>query len=237
MKKKLSIFLCVLMLLVMSSSFVFAENSAHETATAPIQTSDPSEKFITFCDEYFADHTSYQIINEKERDISESFYTENVDNYRISNISAIWEYAKQNVMCFSKVTTIDVEPQTRGSYITKNISQWFYYLNGTGGAYTPSYEIQYTLAGSFVYNYNTGIISSYSGPTITLNWCSLNGVWSASMINATTRGVIAANKYSVTFTGNFKLKSLCSIPIGGLTIPGFTETFGPYYATLVGTPD
>jgi hypothetical protein len=137
----------------------------------------------------------------------------NISNtYFCDNIDLIWDYSKRNVSMFTKRIV-------------------------TEGKYTPDFELQQYISGNYLYNMNTGVISSYTGPTTWIDGCSLRGIWSYEMTDVSTRATIAPNKYSITFTASFKLRTTCSVPIGNISVPGFSETFGTYTNSITGYPE
>jgi hypothetical protein len=194
----------------------------------------PSEMFKKFCTEYFLSPSEYQVLD--KNNISNTYFCDNIDNFNSTNIDLIWDYSKRNVSMFTKRIVTDEKPDTRSPYINKNIKDWIYILE-TSGKYTPDFELQQYISGNYLYNMNTGVISSYTGPTTWIDGCSLRGIWSYEMTDVSTRATIAPNKYSITFTASFKLRTTCSVPIGNISVPGFSETFGTYTNSITGYPE
>lgn len=174
----------------------------------------PTEKFLQVCNEYFAVPSEYKVLDKTGCNISKRFYDDNVNNYNVSNIDSIWEYAKSNVsmvihntVISSPLDTINENSTLQNGITplvtnqTKTVRQEYYVLE-TGDP-KGNFDFSYHINGSFVYNIYTGVISSYSGPYIGVDYCSLHGYWSWQMENATTRGTISSDKYSVTFYGSF----------------------------------
>ena len=231
--KKNKLIACMLSILLLIS--------VSGTVQAAESVSQPSEKFIQFCEDYFLSPMEYKVVDKEDNDISQKFYDDNIKAYKRSKIDSIWKYTKLKVSMFKKSIVDETQAQSKeflplGSLITKTISDWFYVFE-TSGSWTPDFELQYYISGRYVYSYNTGEILEYTGPTVWIEYCDLNGVWSYAMTNVSTRGTIASNKYSIVFSASFKLQSSCSIPIGDIGIPGFGETFGPYSGSLVGYPE
>ncbi len=230
MKRLLSVFMCVAILLSFSINTFAKESDNSKTK--------PSEIFHQFCQEYFKSPDDYKVIDKEGNDINETFLTDNLASFNESNIDSIWDYTKKNVSKFSKVLVNNEDPSVISPYATvkKDVSEWFYEVE-TSGVKVPDFEFQYTISGSYTYDIAKGTILSYVGPYLSIDYCSLGGVWDYEPTNVSTRGTISSDKYKITFSASFKMIVELTVPIGDIGIPGYTETLGGYYNSFDAYPD
>lgn len=258
MKKLLSIVVASVLLLTTSAVPTLAKgnikpNQLSQNTLAEKHLDAPSEYFKTFCNDFFKDCSTYEALDLQGHNITKQFYNDNLNASKNKDFNSIWKYAKENISMFTNTVISDAVPNLENKLRmgidttrnvarpyslskTKNVKKLFYQLN-TKTKYAPNFEFAYWVSGSFVYNPNTGKISSYSGPYINMHMCSLHGVWSYTMYNISTSGKISSDKYSVTFSGSFSLHTWCNLPIGNISQPAADEYFGPYYGSFSSSGD
>ncbi len=230
---------------VLVAVFLFNCNVSLAAGNTEIKSQSDQEistKFKELCNSFFVTPKNYKVIDNSGNDICEEFYSANKSFYESSNYSSIQEYMYANVDYFCKENIQEVNssksglPVLRGAIKTKSYSDWFYKAVDSS-KYCPDFEMQYTISGTFNYNNNTGKITSYSGPDFDLSYCSLRGVWSYAAEKVSTKATIASNAYSIKASCSFKLKTTCSVPVGEISVPGFSETFGPFTGSMTYSPE
>ncbi|MDF1496090.1 hypothetical protein [Caproiciproducens sp. CPB-2] len=222
MKKILSIFICGVMLFTtMSVTPVYATTKKTVDAANNSENSYRiSKKFTSVIEDYFKNQTAYTVLDETGNEISNAFYKDNIENYNSSDFAAIEKYiSNKKISCLSKFTVTKEPLNMSGSglngemtpyaferqYISKE-DNYVAYANSSAYG-TIGINCTATLSGSFIYNANTGIITGYSGPTLSFDYEPLNfddtSSLNVSPDNVSTSAKIPSSKYSITFTANY----------------------------------
>lgn len=247
--KKICVMLmcCTLVVAMMLGSTTAYATTKESLPTSKTQRAfEPTERFVRLITDYFNQQNAYTVFDEEENNISDKFYSDNINNYKSANFNAIRLYVVNNVSYFSKTTIEKVPSNITASYTNGGITPYAterkyvkqedsYIASANSSIYgTISIDCTATLTGSFVCNYNTGVISSYSGPTLSFSYepenfddtSSLN----VSANNISTSAKISSNKYSITFTAYYD-------------VTGTYNTFAPFTfvknkgITITGTPN
>lgn len=224
MKKIIYSIMTFLFVLSLGTNVVNASEKGKNTDKTQIV----SNTFIQLCDEFFEDNTMFEVLDTNGNNISDIFYSENLNNYQNNNYLSISIYFRKNVDVLKKNTISNEDNiNARNAIKTKKYSYWFYKLDKSGGS-TPDFEIQYEISGSYKYNANTGKITSATTPSFNVLYCSLSGLWSYQTTNVKTNAKIASDNYSMTASCSFNLDSYLSIPVAAWSYNRKMETFGPY---------
>jgi hypothetical protein len=167
-------------------------------------------------------------------DISTSYYLATIGWYQDDNIEAIYDYMRENVSRYRKIE-LSSNGKARGAYQSAKQTETFIgYVDNTT---INGFDIVYTLTGEFTYNANTGKISSYSSPSISLTHVGISNLVSGEMTNASTSASKTSDGYGVNFEGHFYVLSTQYIPVGLASVPFRTETTGPYSASFTAYGD
>nr|WP_319489810.1 hypothetical protein [uncultured Caproiciproducens sp.] len=222
MKKILTMFLCgILLFTTMSVTPVYATTKRTDDSANNSESSYYiSKKFTSLIEDYFKNQTVYTVLDETGNEISNAFYKDNIENYHSSDFVSIKKYiVNKKISCFSKFTVTkeplnmsdsslsgDITPYAfERQYISKE-DNYVAYANSSAYG-TIGINCTATLSGSFIYNANTGVITGYSGPTLSFDYEPLNfddtSSLNVSPDNVSTSAKIASNKYSITFTANY----------------------------------
>ncbi len=196
----------------------------------------PSETFIDFFSGFYEDTDSYTIFTTSNDDITENFYKNTKHFYERNDYAGLKKYIWEHEQIAGGCQNVIV-PQTR-AFGVDSAYQSFYKLirKGTtpnGINFNLGGEMRYSISGSYSWNISTGKIATYSNPVIKIEVINLGAAFSESMENINTKATVSADKFSITFSGTFKLKVTFSIPLGKIPI-GIPLDCGTYSATAKG---
>lgn len=186
--------------------------------------------YADLCHDYYAYPHLYTIYDKNNVDVSDAFYSATIEWYKNNDINSIYDYAFKNVSYMDKTELIS-NSNARGALQTVRKTQTFY--DEVYNTKMNDFEIAYTLSGRFTYNANTGLISSYSSPSVTLTHVSLTGNISAAMTDISTNATLTTNGYKVKFSCQFNILSTVIYPVGIVDITMAEETTGPYINSFV----
>lgn len=208
------------------SGTVFATNSIKEDGGL----TGPTQLFFEVCDNLFAKSSTYRVIDKNGKDVTSQFLNDYQDYYFSGNYQAIWN------AIVNRSDTISWENELPSPQLLMNgsASESFYKL-GTTTEHMPgkSFEMLYTVSGTYKYHDGTGQISEYSNAVLNIESFNAGALFSYEQFGTSTNAKLAADKKSVTFSAEFSI-TLC---FNSLNLPGISwweEDFGPYKGSVTG---
>lgn len=223
-KKTISSILLIICMCFMLTYSVYAEDT-----TISDTTQNPST-FADLCNDYFTNKDLYTIFDKNNADISDSYYLATIDWYQNNNISSIWDYTSKNVSCMDKTEPIG-NSNARGALQTVKKTITFYDV--VYNTNMNDFEIAYTLSGKFTYNANTGLVTSYSSPSVTLTHVGISGNISATMTDVSTNATLTSEGYGVKFSCRFNILSTLTYSIGIINYVVAEDITGPYTNSFI----
>lgn len=170
---------------------------------------------------YFKNHKNYEVVNNKNEDINDFFYEQNIENYNKSDYSTIfsneWDdnisYICHTVVNQAVLNGQNMQPNT--SFLSKTVSKEFQNIREDDivGHRITIYD---TITGRFTYNANTGKISSYSSPSLKITYDGAGEAWNMNQKNVSTDARLSGDKYSIIFSASFDVVAtvyLDNIPV------------------------
>lgn len=216
--KKLKILFCSLIMMLLFSSYAYANEE--------IETNKVSfEEFIT---PYFeSDNT--QVFDRNGNDITIDFFARNKTFYLAGDFKSIKEYSDKKVGIFRAHKEVEtISPfgfnQTRHieSYEAK-------YINYSKGSAHASGYVKVTIGGNYVYNPESGIIVSAYNPTVKRVEYEDFREWKMSYTNLSTKASISSNKFYALFSASLTVHG--KYEYGGIV---WNENMGRITATVQG---
>lgn len=235
MRKRIKFVMAVVMALVVC--ICSNTDIIHAESTNAYNMSDETDvlgNFLTHC--YGA--PDYAVIMDANgNDITELFLGQVKDLYVEKDFDAIRELICENDYSLKyteefqeEVHTRDVQPR---AFLRKTVSDVYYVIETASNAgYTKEWLMR--LTGTFTYNANTFEVTNASAPTLSIEVASFGALFSPYITNVSTNYQIS--KYSVTFTGTYKMMATLGTSEGNIWITRDYD-FGTHTHTLVGKPD
>lgn len=205
MKKKFikmtSIFSMLILLFALSIPAVCLASQNEENQPG---LSGPSDTFIEVCDNLFTDNTGgYKAIDKDGNDITTTFTEEYAEAYNSGDYQTIWQAVLDDLQCVTWPEAVQEEPQTRAA-ITEHPSQSFYVLDYLNYPFQgKTFDMSYTISGTFQYEQSNGAIVYYSGATLNVNNVNVGSDYSWGLANISTRSYTTNNNQTVVFTASF----------------------------------
>lgn len=190
--------------------------------------------FLTHC----YDAPDYVVVMDANgNDITGLFLGQVRDLYLRNDFDTIRELIYENNYSLKYTEESEQEVQTRDiqprAFLRKTVSD-VYYVLGHASEAGYSKEWQMKLTGTFTYNANTFEVTNASAPILSIDYASFGALFSPYITNVSTNYQIS--KYSVTFTGTYKMRATLGLSEGDIWISRDYD-FGTYTHTLVGKPD
>jgi len=219
-----SMVLAVCLLMVMSTTAFAMESDNEDGLTGP------TNLFIDVCDDLFEENSNYRAIDKNGVDVTGNFLSTYRSAYMSGNYEVIWNAVKNSLSVISWKNEI---PQTR-LLMNGSASDSFYVLDETTD-HMPgkTFEMLYTISGTYKYHDSTGQISECSDAVLDIEAFNAGALFTYELFGVSTNSRISTDRKSVTFSATFSL-TLC---FNSLNIPGFTwweEDFGPYSNSVTG---
>ena len=221
MKKNLMKIVSLILVLAMSLTIsvpAFATgNTTLKTKTKECFYNDPmapSKMFTDYISDYFKNHQTFKVVDKDQRDINETFYKDNLNNYLKSDFFAIRANVWNDVSCFCKETVTE-EPYysstqnkaitPKSSFSRQKVSDRYYHVQTSYQA-DHNVEVFDTITGSFIYNVNTGVISQYTAPSLKVDYSMGGYDWNFYTKNISTAASLSSDKYKITFSASFDVE-------------------------------
>lgn len=197
MKKRLAAFL-------LSFALVIAFFPGNVYATEP--DTSVSDMFIAQCDNFFS-NSGYMALDKNNNDVTESFYEDNISYYRSGNYSAIREAFITDLSAFSWTSDEDFVPNPNSrAILTATAAENFYVIGYMDGFGNKSYEMSFTLKGTYRCHEGQNYIIDCTTPYITNIWFSAGHAFSYTRLNEHRNGQVLNNNTLVKFSASFDIQ-------------------------------
>ena len=223
--RSFSYVLFVVCLLTLLSIVAFAQESNNDGGLK-----GPTNLFIEVCDNLFAENSNYRAIDKNGFDVTESFLSAHQAEYNSRNYMAIWNSVKGDLSVISW-TVESLQPYL---LMSGSVSESFYVLGETTD-HMPgkTFEMTYTISGTYRYHDSTGQISECSDAVLDITRFDAGALFSYKQFATSTNSRISNDKKSVTFSARFSI-TLSYSALNGPGITWWTEDFGPYSNSVTG---
>lgn len=194
--------------------------------------SGPTELFKSVCNNLFCGDEDYRAISKDGLDVTDAFLGEYANEYISRNYLSIWN-AVQDEM---DVIKWDSKNDMVSSRIIMNgrASESFYVLDKTTTHMAgETFEMVYTISGTYRYYDSTGQISDYDNAVVNIDLFNAGALFTYRPKKVSTSTIVASDHRSIKFSATFSIV-LC---YNSLHIPGLTwweESFGPYTKSVTG---
>lgn len=179
-------------------------NVVYANEYTSINSSEEKSDFIDIVNDVFANNHSSDVLNEYNESVKLEFIKDNNENFTQHNYDKIEQYCIDNDLSLTrKFKEIVLQPLSnsipRMSY-TYNIS------NDKTRSFSQNYfNVTYVtrISGSVHVNDSTGVITSYSGPYITLLSCTLSGTNQLQNVSTSVSWGSSSHR-SLTMTASYQ---------------------------------
>lgn len=175
---------------------------------------------IECIDGIYENNANYNIVDDYNNNIKDNFITNNDSKYKDQDYEAIYDYISNNQITF-EIKNNTIQPRESSTYNLTKVFVHTYQFN-SGKKYTFGVECYAVVR----VNENNGIITSYSGPSISLYQPSGGGGVSESLTSVSTKKELGSTNRSIVFTYSYKYKVVESGSYGQSTTyetPLYTE--------------
>lgn len=159
--------------------------------------SDNSDSIIAgFANDLYHELNNTDIVNQEGVSVKEQFIVDTLDYFKDKDYSSIEDYCAENDLSFIRINVVN----PRLSY-TQNIHKDQTYSFKSNNI-TVTYTVR--ISGSVHVNDATGVITSYSGPTVAVIDCSLSSLLASTQLqNVSSNAKLSSTKRSITMTSSF----------------------------------
>ena len=197
-----------------------------------------NQHFIEFIDKFYNDKSNFYFLDNNDRDVTEQFYIDNLENYFKGDYRAIESYVNLNISeaCESEVEFENIN--SRSPFVNGTVSNTYFKTveaKRNGILAGQKEQIQYRVSGTYVWDRATSKITSAGATRFQMLYTSFGKIWSWNTSNTSASSQISSDKYSVTFRYSFNLDAVLGLSIGNLPA-GVKYDFGYHTGTATGYP-
>lgn len=231
MKRIRNIMLVICLLVTALSSTALA----YENGSENVNSVEVSEKLIEICKNFFeTSNGMYRAVNKMGEDITEEFYNRYKAVYDKQEYEVIGEAIADElnyIRWMDNEESIVENSMARTSVLSKTVKQEFYKLGRTNKLFNgkKTFDMVFSIAGTFRYIDSTGAIQSYNTPVFNLEYFGAGAAFSYQLENVSTNASKKASN-RVDFSASYYIK------ISGYSDGVYLgyETVGPYSGTVSG---
>ncbi len=192
--------------------------SLNAMAAADTKTDDKvgvevSDKLIEICENFFETSTGeYRAIDKTGNDVTNEFYNQYKAAYDNREYEVLSDAIADELMCI-KWRDVQQVGMARSSLIPVTVRDEFYALGQTKKLLNgkKTFEMVYSIKGTFQFVSNTGEIRSYSNPTFNMEWFSAGAAFDYQLHNLSTNAVKRGSnrvdfsaKFYINLSGNYE---------------------------------
>lgn len=209
MKKILSCIIVMSMLLTVSCPVLGKEKSRFEFWTEKI----------------FENDSQYDVVDRNSFSVKNQCYNDNISNYINEEYDKISNYCIENGYAYTRNMEDDGfsnagnKPNaSKSKYVHRDYQEQFTQNNKTITAET-------ILESTLRINDATGVITSYSGPYLSLTYDNAGYAFTTNLIDASTEAVLSSTKRTITISCSYRVQSVGAFQEGGVVLTYISPVF------------